>query len=468
MRFAVKLLLLGFATLLAAHADPTTLKVYPEKTRQTIQGMGCGAIYYEGHITSFAARNNEKLQRQLYDDLFSEVRTDFLQLMIRPDHEPQNDNDDPYLPKFKPEWFDYCKNNIAICEEAKKRQPQMKIYATLYTPPAWMKTNNDAGGGGKERATIKPGVELELAEYCWAFLAWMQRNGQPVRFLSIANEPDWGHTQPGYCLTAESHAELFATVARYLDEMERRHPEVPKPILVGPNVLSARSAADHWIAPLMRETPNALGVVGSHDYDQRGDRLERLVKAAGGKPVWVTEWCVNREDRSPELLYSATKYWLAMTEAFNSGVHAWMAYDWAYPPRQGGEALIHIDWGNAYTRTKIYYGFKQWCSGLVPGMKNVAIELSGPCASDIGKPGAKAAAFVSADGRKLVVHVAAFQDQSCDFQIEVPQAFAGRPVKRLRTSADENAATLPDLMFKDGTLTDPLPLRSMTTYVIEK
>jgi hypothetical protein len=32
-----------------------------------------------------------------------------------------------------------------------------------------------------------------------------------------------------------------------------------------------------------------------------------------------------------------------MTEAFNDGAHAWMAYAWFYPPRKGGVALIHLD-----------------------------------------------------------------------------------------------------------------------------
>ena len=81
-----------------------------------------------------------------------QLRTDFLHLMIRHDHEPENDNADPYLPEFKPEWFDYTKHTIAICEAAKKRQPAMQLYATLYTPPVWMKTNGDPSAGGEARA----------------------------------------------------------------------------------------------------------------------------------------------------------------------------------------------------------------------------------------------------------------------------------------------------------------------------
>ena len=463
-----KLLSVGLALFLpwVATAAPTVVKVNPAKTRQTLQGMGCGAIFYEGHVTSLAARDKKERQEQLYDEMFSKVRTDFLHLMIRHDHEPQNDNADPYQPSFKPEWFDYAKSTIAICEAAKRRQPQIQLYATLYTPPVWMKTNNDPSAGGEARATLKPGMELELGEYCWAFLAWMQRNGQPIHYLSIANEPDWPHTQPGYCLTPQSHAELFAKVAAYLEQMARRHPEVPQVKLVAPNLLSAVGCAEEWLPPLIRKAGRSLAVVGSHDYDRRGDRWATLAKAAKGRPVWMTEWCVNGEDKSDGLIRSATEYWLAMTEAFNGGTNAWMAYDWVYPPRPGGEALIHVDWGNDYQLTKIYHGFRQWCAPLVPGMKIATVNLSGPAATGFSKPGLKASAFVSGDGKRLAIHVANVQDEPCEIELAVDGPLGRLPVQRKRTSGTEDMTTLPAAAFTSGRLKDSLPARGMVTYAL--
>ncbi len=180
-----------------ATAAPTKLEVDPARTQQTIEGMGCGAIFYEGHITSLAARQKSAEQEALYDAMFKDVRTDFLHLMIRHDHEPENDNADPYKADFRDEWFKYCAHTLAVAKAALARQPKMQFYATLYTPPPWMKTNNAVSAGGKDRATLKPGSELEFGEFCWAFLAHMHRNGVTVRYLSLCNEPDWPHTQPG-------------------------------------------------------------------------------------------------------------------------------------------------------------------------------------------------------------------------------------------------------------------------------
>ena len=91
-RFACILFLL--VPSFAAEA-PTRIEVHPSRLRQEFQGLGCGAIFYEGHITSLAANQKTDLQKSLYDDLFAKVPTQFLQLMIRHDHEPQNDDGDP-------------------------------------------------------------------------------------------------------------------------------------------------------------------------------------------------------------------------------------------------------------------------------------------------------------------------------------------------------------------------------------
>jgi O-glycosyl hydrolase len=445
----------------AAVAAETMLRINPSKMLQEFQGMGCGAIFYEAHITSLAARNKQELQGQLYDDMFRVVRTDFLQLMIRHDHEPQNDNGDPYNSEFKPEWFAYAQHTLAICKAARERNPAIRFFATLYTPPPWMKTNNDPSGGGKARATIKPGTELELAEFCWAFLAHMQRGGCPVEFLSIANEPDWPHDQPGYNLESKAYAKLIGQVASYLDGMAKRHPEVPRVKLVGPNTLSA-VGGDGWMSQADSTSRAAIAVVGTHDYDRRGERFAALRKTAGKRPLWVTEWCVNGVDKSPALINSAAEFWLAMTEAFNQGVNTWMAYDWAYPPREGGEALIHIDWGNGYKKTKIYEGFRQWCAPLAAGMHVVESRLSGEFATGISQPGVKAAAFLSADGKRLVAHVANVQDRPAEFRMDPGQKFASVTPVITRTSGAEDNAKIP---IPDKSKPVTLPPRSMNTWV---
>jgi glucuronoarabinoxylan endo-1,4-beta-xylanase len=450
-----------------AAETPTRIEAHPGRLRQEFQGLGCGAIFYEGHITSLAARQKDDRQKELYDDLFAKVPTQFLQLMIRHDHEPQNDDADPWKQSFDPANFKYCEHTLAIAKAAKERRPDIQLFATLYTPPPWMKTNNSESGGGQSKATIKPKMELEVAEFLWAFLAHMARNGAPVQYLAIANEPDWPHEQPGYFLSPEAYAELFKVVGDYLAKMGQQQRDVPVPKLVGPNTLSAPDAAKRYVPELMRKAGGYLAVIASHDYDMRGDRWNDLQKLAKGRPVWMTEWCSRHEDSSPGQIKAATEYGMAMHDVFNGGANVFMAYDWAYPPRKGGEALVHIDWGNNYELKKPYWLFRQWAEPLVPGMRVVDTNVNGPGASKPGEAGIKPTGFLSRDGRTLVLHVVNAQDKEAPITITATGALAAiTSATRRRTSATEDDTTLAPLERSAQGFADTLPARSMVTYIL--
>ena len=159
--------------------------------------------------------------------------------------------------------------------------------------------------------------------------------------------------------------------------MAKKYPEVPRPKLVGPNTLSAPGAAKDYVPRVLKSAAKSLDVIGSHDYDPRGDRWGALRKLAGSRPVWVTEWCARKKDASPGMINSATEYGVAMHEAFRGGANVFLAYDWVYPPRDSGEALIHVNWGNDYRLTKPYHLFRQWAEPLKPGMRVVETSASG-------------------------------------------------------------------------------------------
>ena len=460
------ILLAGTLVFASAAENPIRIQVHTEQLRQEFQGLGCGAVFYEGHITSLAARQKDARQKELYDDLFARVPTQFLQLMIRHNHEPQNDNADPWTQAFDPANFKYCEHTLAIARAAKERRPDIQLFATLYTPPPWMKTNNAEGGGGQSRATIKPGMELEVAEFIWAFLAHMARNGVPIQYLAIANEPDWPHEQPGYCLTPEAYASLFKAVADYLAKMNSTQRDVPVPKLVGPNTLSAPDAARRYLPELFRKAGTQLSVIASHDYDMRGDRWGDLQKLAKGRPVWMSEWCSRGEDSSPGQIKAATDYAATMHDVFTGGANVFMAYDWVYPPRKGGEALVHVKWGEDYELKKPYWVFRQWASALAPGMRVVAASVNGRTATKPTEPGIKPTAFLSADRRRLVVHIVNAQDSDASIILNASGTFAtATAVVRQRTSATEDAATLEQIKRGAQGFQDSLPASSLVTYV---
>jgi O-glycosyl hydrolase len=445
-------------------AAPTRVTIRADRARQEFQGLGCGVMFYEGHVTSLAARQKDARQKELYDDMFAKVPARYLHLMIRPTHEPKNDNADPWTPAFDPADFKYCAHTLAIAKAAKERRPDIELLATLTTPPAWMKTNDAEGGGGKAKATLKPGLGLEFAEYIWAFLAQMARGGAAVKYVAISNEPDWPHEQPGCFFTADAHAEVFRIVGEYLEKMAAKHADVPRAILVGPNTLSAPGAAATYVPAMMKRAGKYVGPIASHDYDMRGDRWGDLRRLAGARPVWMTEWCSREADESPGQINSGTEYARAMHEAFGGGANVWMAYDWVYPPRKGGEALIHVDWGKDYELKKSYWVFRQWATPLRPGMRVVEASAAGSAA-------VRPTAFVAADGRSLVVHVVNTGAAEARVALAVTgwrtggAAVVAGPAARRRTSATEDMVELAPLPVAAGVgYADLLPGRSVTTY----
>jgi hypothetical protein len=152
-----------------------------------------------------------------------------------------------------------------------------------------------------------------------------------------------------------------------------------------------------------------------------------------------------------------------MHEAFQGGANVFMAYDWVYPPRDSGEALIHADWGNNYRLTKPYYLFRQWAEPLKPGMRVVEIGVSGRAAV-----GVKATAFLSSDQRTLVVHIVNAQDKDTPIALKLTGKFATAiSAARKRTSGKEDGLALPALAGARGTFADTLPARSMVTYRLD-
>src|SRR5690348_13362097 len=114
----------------ARSQERAQITVQTARVKQTFDGLGVGAVLFEGHITSLAARNKTDRQERLYGDMFKHVPTRYLQLMIRETHEPANDDGDPATQAFEDKNFEYCKHDIAIAKAAIKRRPDIKLYAT--------------------------------------------------------------------------------------------------------------------------------------------------------------------------------------------------------------------------------------------------------------------------------------------------------------------------------------------------
>ncbi len=122
----------------------------------------------------------------------------------------------------------------------------------------------------------------------------MQRNGVKMDYLSIANEPDWPHTQPSYFLSPDDHAMLFEKVSQYLADKAKTHPEVPRPLMVGPNVLSAVDAATtDWTPDLVLVSAGFDCLAGDPlgGFTLELEHVEQLTRALVTR---AERWCGGR------------------------------------------------------------------------------------------------------------------------------------------------------------------------------
>lgn len=74
---------------------------------------------------------------------------------------------------------------IPALREAWKRSPDMRLYFSPWSPPAWMKTNGEMNHGGR----LKPECRALWAEYYCRFIEELEKRNCPVWGLSVQNEP---------------------------------------------------------------------------------------------------------------------------------------------------------------------------------------------------------------------------------------------------------------------------------------
>jgi hypothetical protein len=371
-------------------------------------GLGGGVLFYDNQFDITAGDD-------LYDWCFKDVRATFLHVLIRPDYEKENDNDDWRsldLTKFD---FASLERPFRIIKKALARNPKLKVYASLYSPPAWMKSNGSTAGGGSLKAGLR--YRQELAEYVFAYLKHAHRNGIPVHYLGFFNEPDFPHSQDGmYFADLGDLATTFSECAEALDSLIAADKELQeRPAYVFPDTLGPGSVTRAGRnGQRLRERARLLdrvGVWGVHDYwNQAGaywtDRYRELraFPGVGKKPIWMTEWA--QRERHGDLA-SGVEYGAQMLNALRCGAEAWMAFEWCHPcGNQAG--LISTDWGAKpprarYWRSKAYHVFRQVANTTPAGAQVLPVSGRWKGTSQAGGHGVEYLAL--RDGEDVIVHL---------------------------------------------------------------
>jgi glucosylceramidase len=83
---------------------------------------------------------------------------------------------------------------LPILQAARRINPQLKFFASPWSPPGWMKTNDRIGGG-----EIDPKHFRHFAEYLARFVEAYREEGIDVHAITIQNEPEYSPTTYPTC-----------------------------------------------------------------------------------------------------------------------------------------------------------------------------------------------------------------------------------------------------------------------------
>jgi len=216
---------------------------------------------------------------------------------------------------------------VPIIREALAVNPDIKLVANPWSPPAWMKTNGSMlGTAGGQVGTLRADAAAPLGQYFASFVQEYRAKGVPIWAVTPQNEPSIApDTYPGMNLSAEAEAAFIADdlapalAAAGLSDVQ---------ILGGDDVgASLPFAQALWSSP----AAGALGGTAWHCYAGLDD-MSAIHAQHPEQPLYVTECSTGPTgiagETTPQVM-SALANWA-------SGVLLWnLALDPGGGPKQG-------------------------------------------------------------------------------------------------------------------------------------
>ncbi len=210
---------LAFQALAQPDENYPTVFVDPGKRYQTIVGLG-------GAFTDASAETFYKLPERVQDEIltayfdpekgigYSLGRTHINSCDFSSDTYAYADKaGDMALAQFSINHD--LKYRVPLIKKALGTAKDMKIYASPWSPPAWMKTNNDMLHGGK----LKPEAMPVWARYYVRFIEEYRKAGISFWGLTVQNEPMAVQTWESCIYTADEERDF---VKKYLGpELQR-------------------------------------------------------------------------------------------------------------------------------------------------------------------------------------------------------------------------------------------------------
>jgi glucosylceramidase len=308
---------------------------------------------------------------------------------------------------------DKALNSFSLQHDLKYRIPFIKdvlkasggklnMFISPWSPPAWMKDNNDMLHGGK----LKPEMYQSWANYYVKFIKAYEKNGIPIWGLTVQNEPMAVQKWESCIYTATEEKDFLK---KYLGPTLQREQLGNKKVIIWDH---NRDLMNQRANEILNDPEAAKYVwgVGFHWYeDWRGgspmfDNVRHVKESFPMTNLIFTEGCVgNFTTTGLKDWKLGETYGRSMINDFNNGTVAWTDWNILLDETGGPNhvsnfcfAPIHADVKTGeLTYTNEYYYIGHFSKFIQPGAKRIS------CSSSFSK--LLTTAFINTDGKIAVV-----------------------------------------------------------------
>jgi glucosylceramidase len=263
---------------------------------------------------------------------------------------------------------------LPVVQRALAINPQLKIMATPWSPPGWMKTT-----GSLIQGTLRPEAYAPLAEYFKRYLQAYAAESVPIYAITVQNEPHYEPADyPGMRLEPPARAQF---VGGYLGPLLARS-GIPTLILdwdhnwdqpQSPLQVLADSVAPRYIAGVAWHCYAGDVSAQSVVHDAHPEKDAYFTECSGGE--WAPTFADNLKWFVSTLMIGSTRGWA-------KGVILWnLALDGHHGPHTGGcgdcRGVVTIDSSTgAVSRNVEYYALAHASRFVRPGALRIASSAS--------------------------------------------------------------------------------------------
>ncbi len=289
-----------------------------------------------------------------------------------------------------------------IKEAMKTANEKLTIYASPWSPPAFMKSNNNMLKGG----TLLPEYYQPWANYYTKFIKAYEKEGIPIWGLTLQNEPMAVQTWESCVYTAEAERDFLKN---FLGPTMKKEGLGDKKIVVWDHNRDLMNQRANVIFSDPEASKYAWGM-GFHWYESWAggtpmfDNVRKVKEAYPTKNLLFTEGCVESFDaKKYQFWANGERYGIAMINDFNNGTVGWTDWNILLDQKGGPNhvgnfcfAPIHADINSGeLIYTPSYYYIGHFSKFIRPNAKRVSTAVS--------RSNLLSTSFLNTDGKMVTV-----------------------------------------------------------------